>query len=97
MISEAYRQRWAAVVIRSQRRAVDWMEGLDSAGLLLTEDKEREIQVKVLSALLERYRNTQPFQFLDQVYGRGHAGSPDDMHKAVDEWLSQFVQAIRQT
>lgn len=97
MLSEQYRERWAEVVVRTQRRAVDYMEGLDQAGLLLTDDRRKEIQLAVLSALLERYRQMQPFQFIDQVYGHGHAGTPDDMYKAIDEWMAQFLQAVRQT
>ncbi len=97
MISEAYRRRWEAVVTKSQRRAVDWMEGLDNARLLLTEEREKEIQLGVLNAMLERLRNIKSFELMDGTFGRGHAGSPDDMKKAVDEWLTQFIRAIRQT
>lgn len=97
MISEAYRKKWEGIVIRAQRRHVDWMELLDRAELLLTEERRKEVQLDVLSAMLERYRNMQPFELIDQVYGHGHAGTPDDMFKAIDVWMSQFIQAIRQT
>jgi hypothetical protein len=97
MLNEDYRKRWETIVIRAQRRHVDWMELLDRERLLLTADREREIRTETVSAVLERFRQIKPFEFLDQVHGRGHAGSPDDMYRAIDQWLSQFLQAIRHT
>lgn len=95
MLSEEYRDRWAAITIRSQRRARDWMQELDNARMLLTPEREKEIQLGVLSAMAERFQQIQPFELLDQVYGRGHTGTPDDMYKAINEWMTQFIQAIR--
>ncbi len=95
MLSEEYRKKWEGIVITSQRRNVDWMAQLDRAGMLLTEERQKEIQLHALSGLLERFRTMQPFSLLEQVYGRGHAGSPDDMYKAIDEWMSQFITAVR--
>lgn len=76
----------------SKDRNIPLLEVLDQSGMLLTQEMTKHIVVKTLEGVYRRLEAQDPAKLLQVFTGRGH-GTPDEMYRAILEWLEVLIKA----
>lgn len=76
---------------RARHRGLDPVEYLNDQGLLLTAAARRRIRVGALKDLAARMDEYRPAEFLRVINWAGRASTPDDMFRAIREYLDRFI------
>jgi hypothetical protein len=86
----------SAVLDRSQRAGWDPAEELDRNGLLLTSAQRTQIQVSVLTTLLNQISIYRPVELLRRKFHGGHQSSPADMYVVMLDFIEEFREAVKE-
>jgi hypothetical protein len=84
--------RLQAVQAHASKTGRDLFEVLDQFEMLATEDMRRKGQVSTLEQLWHRLDNQRPADILHVYTGKGY-GTPDDMYRALLDWLEAVIKA----
>jgi hypothetical protein len=89
-------QRVTMVIDRARRSGANVPTRLNDAGLIWTKDQEHKVRVSAVRDLLVEFGVWRPHEFL-RLVNRDLVGcTPTEMHQAIEKWLDQYLEHVRQ-
>lgn len=85
-----------AALIRAQDLGLDPVEELHRAGLLLTPDRRKAIQLRAMQYVWDEMDNWQPHEMLRSMYRPDYPATPADMYVAVQAWINSHIEAVKE-
>jgi hypothetical protein len=80
------------VLVDALRHGRDWVEALNSTGLLLTPAQDRRIRLEAMQYLVRQVQSWRPAEFLRRKFNASHPCTPADMYSCVLEFLEEHVR-----
>lgn len=85
-----------AAIVRAQEMGLDLVEELNRSGLLLTQAKRKQIQVKAMTYLIDQLRSWRPAELLRIKYSASRQTTPEDMYVCVLEFFDKHLTALKE-
>lgn len=86
-------QQFEQTVEQAKRLGLSLPETLDRQRLLLTKAREKQIRTALATEIYRRFERQSAAALMSHFLDR-QAGTPQDMYRAVLEWLELVVNAV---
>lgn len=93
VLDPEYRKRYELIVAQATKVGKDPLEMLNSYGMLATTKFTQDTTIRTLENLWRRLDDKSAASILTVYTGKG-SGTPEDMYRAIQEWLEAVINAM---
>lgn len=93
VLDPEYRKRYELIVAQAVKQNRDPLDALNSYGMLVTSDFIQKSTIRTLENLWRRLDDHSAASILTVYTGKG-SGTPEDMYRAIQEWLEAVINAM---
>lgn len=94
MIDPEFREAWDRNVALHYKLGTALVEQVDQAGLLLTAQRRDQVEYLALRALQDKLGARVAVTMMQLAHRRAQ-GTPDEMFRAISEWMGDYIRGNR--